>query len=350
MSTETMEWLNTMCLIGYTTKRGNAWHYRESNQGGEPNHYPEAIPVADVERRLFNWQMEERPLYIVVPCDVSEATTMLPDGSPARHVAIENRKAIVRNDTSSVLGIFKGGYQIHQYQEWLIENVSMLVGGSLNIGSAGLLKGGAVAWLMVEELESVTLPNGEIIRPNLVAATSADGSLSTQWAVTFGRPVCDNTLATGLLSALATYKVKHTKFSMALKATEVRDTLGIIQEATEQFTEEVEVLTNWAVTDDDWRKFLDEVCKFDADAKTTRSATIATAKRDDLQNLWDNDLRVTPFRGTAYGVLQATNTWAHHLQTVRGTNRAERNMLNAITGATAKADADTIKVLQLVTA
>jgi hypothetical protein len=53
MSKETIQWLNTQTLIGMTEKRGNAWHYRAEEQGDEPNHYPLAIPVEDVKRRLF---------------------------------------------------------------------------------------------------------------------------------------------------------------------------------------------------------------------------------------------------------------------------------------------------------
>ena len=45
MSKETQEWLNRNVLIGYTERRGNAWHYRASDQGDEPNHYPGAIPL-----------------------------------------------------------------------------------------------------------------------------------------------------------------------------------------------------------------------------------------------------------------------------------------------------------------
>jgi hypothetical protein len=43
--------------------------------------------------------------------------------------------------------------------------------------------------------------------------------------------------------------------------------------------------------------------------------------------------------------VQAVNTWTHHLQAVRGAERAERNMLNAITGATAKSDDETLALL-----
>ena len=48
MSQETVNWLNTMTLIGFTDQRGHAWHYRASAQSDEPNHYAAAIPVEDV--------------------------------------------------------------------------------------------------------------------------------------------------------------------------------------------------------------------------------------------------------------------------------------------------------------
>ena len=38
MSQETLAWLNTNVLVGFTDKRGIAWHYRASEQGSEPNH------------------------------------------------------------------------------------------------------------------------------------------------------------------------------------------------------------------------------------------------------------------------------------------------------------------------
>ena len=45
MSTETIEWLNQNVLVGFTEKRGEAWHYRAGSQNGETNHYKGAIPL-----------------------------------------------------------------------------------------------------------------------------------------------------------------------------------------------------------------------------------------------------------------------------------------------------------------
>jgi hypothetical protein len=45
MSKESLEWLNANTLIGFTSKRGTAWHYRADRQSKEPNHYPGSVPV-----------------------------------------------------------------------------------------------------------------------------------------------------------------------------------------------------------------------------------------------------------------------------------------------------------------
>ena len=112
MSRETLAHLNTQTLIGYTSKRGQAWHYRADQQGAEPNHYEHAVPVADVRRRLFCWSPVEADI---------QAVTMDPDGVTT--CTDPTRKAIVRPDTGAILGVFRTGYKVHDYDQWLITNV-----------------------------------------------------------------------------------------------------------------------------------------------------------------------------------------------------------------------------------
>ena len=61
-------------------------------------------------------------------------------------------------------------------------------------------------------------------------------------------------------------------------------------------------------------------------------------------------MRVAPWANTAFGVLQAVNTHAHHIQTVKGAGRAERNMTKMVTGEFEKLDAATLDQLNLVLA
>ncbi len=94
MSKETLQHLNTNTLIGNTENRGHAWHYRAEEQGDETNHYPGPIPVADVERRLFNWEAESRRLAVEVPTAGDTTTHLSVDGEPVRWAVVEDKQAI----------------------------------------------------------------------------------------------------------------------------------------------------------------------------------------------------------------------------------------------------------------
>ena len=332
MSRETSPWLNQNTLIGFTDKRGLAWHYRASDQGTEPNHYTGAIPVADVVRRLFAWDAISVPLYVQTPLG------MMP---------VEGRQAIARSDDYSVMGLFKEGYTMHQYREWLVDQVSTILGDTLAIGSAGLLKGGAQAWVSVEVPENIVTPEGVEFRPNLLAATSHDGSLATTYKRVVTNVVCDNTMAAGLAEAGQQYKVKHSRYSRA-KLEDARDALALVHTIAEDFEAEVKALCETTVTDKAWSAFLDAFAPLPE--KEGRGLTLATQTRESLTGMWNNDNRVSPWRNTAWGVVQAVNTHTHHVQTVRGASRPERNMVRAVTGGVDTLDTDTMSTLNKVLA
>ena len=333
MSRETFTHLNTNTLIGFTAVRGNAWHYRAEEQGAESNHYVGAIPVEDVERRLFHWEAISSPL---------ETNVLTAEG--VLHIIDADRQVIVRPDTATVLGVFKSGYVIHSYKQWLLQNVGTLLDDSLSIGSAGLLKGGAVAWVSVEVPDTIDTPEGVSFRPNLLATTSLDGSLATTYKRTVTVTVCDNTLALALAEKGQQVKIKHSSRSLG-RVTEARDALAIVHSTADEFSAQVAKLCSVTVTDAQWKVFLDAHVPVAKDA-TARAKTIAGTKRDELVKLWNTDLRVSPWKNTAFGVLQADNTYRHHVQTVRGGDRVERNNLNAIDGTVDTGDKAVLDTLR----
>lgn len=350
MSRETLDHLNTQTLIGFTSSRGRAWHYRADMQGTEPNHYEGAVPVADVERRLFGWAATARRVAVEIPADIDTMTHLDADGQPMRWDVQDDRQAMTRSDNGHVMGLFSTGYEPHQYREWLLGTVSTILGDTLAIGSAGLLRGGAVAWVSVEVPDTITTPEGVAFRPNLLACTSFDGSLATTYKRVCTNVVCDNTMAVGLAEQGQTYRVKHSKYS-GLKLAEARDALKIVHATADEFAAQVAQLCATTVTNRQWAAFLEEVAplaKDDGTKLSARSLGMAEKKRGDLSRLWNFDDRVSPWRGTAWGVLQADNTWRHHFQTVRGETRADRNMTRAVTGETTRTDADTITTLERV--
>lgn len=331
MSRETSEWLNTRTLIGFTDKRGKAWHYRFEDQGEESNHYDGAIPVEDVLRRLFDFEVWDTPLYVL---------------GDEGYAEVPGRKAMVTSDTGDVLGIFKSGYQGHQYSEWLLDNVSIILDDDLGIGSAGLLRNRAQAWVSVEVPETITTPEGVDFRPNLIACTSFDGSLATTYKRVIEAVVCDNTLAAGLSESGQEFKVKHSKYS-AMKIRDARDALAVVHTMGTDFAAEVTRLTSWKVTDSEWNKLLDVMVPMPDDEG--RARTMAMNKRDELDTLWRFDERAAQWSGTAYGVLAAYNTWNHHYAQVRGdSTRFIRNMENVVTDRMVAKDNEVLTALAAV--
>lgn len=346
MSSETAEWLNNNVLVGFTAKRGHAWHYKASEQGAESNHYEGAIPVADVVRRLFNFHCESLPVFVAVPCDLAEAHAIGDDGRAIKYVRLDNRQAMAADDNHHVFELFKGGYVGHDYDQWLLGNVANLLGGEVGIGSAGLLRERAIAWVSVEVPENVVTPEGVVFRPHLLATTSFDGSIATTYKRVQTFTVCDNTRENALGERSEQVKVKHSKYSQ-LRLEEAQDALNLLADIADDTSAEIKTLCEWEVTDGQWAKLLDKLVPVDG-GDSKRAATLTLNKRSALSSLYNHDERAATWHGTAFGVLQAFNTWGQHIQTVQGAERPERNMINVLGGRTAKADSAVLAALQTV--
>lgn len=344
MSKETLETLNSQTLIGVTANRGKAWHYREAMQGDESNHYDGFIPVADVLRRLFNWEAVASPVAVGVTCSMEESSFIGSDGLPKRWVVQDDRVAMVRSDNAHVMGLFKDSYVGHNYSEWLVGAVSNILGDSLGITSAGVLRQGAQAWVEVSFPETLfNEATGFGYRPNLLATTSFDGTIATTYKNCVTATVCDNTRAAALAENSPTFKARHTKNS-GFKLESARAALGIVERVADNFDKELEKLASMEVTDSQWSDFMDhpDIAPL-TDPKTNEpftgnKLTRTERYRDELCSLYRSDERAAQWQGTALGVMQAVNTHAHHFANVRGADRVTRNMEGTISGKFADID------------
>lgn len=329
MSKETHEWLSTNTLIGFTAKRGFAWHYR----AGDANHWEAEVPVKEVEELLKRVNPVSEP-------------------RPCKCGCGDDQQEIIDGVTGHRYGTFKKGYRIHDYSEWLLNNVSTILDGDLFIGSAGLLKKGAQAWVSVEAPDTITTPEGVEFRPFILAATSLDGSIATGYSRVVTNTVCDNTLAIARAEKDQKIKYRHTANSTGtLKIASAREALAIMFTASDDFAAEVKELCETTVTDAQWAAFLDAHTPLTAkngEPLKGRGLTIANNERDQLSLMWKTDARCAPWTGTAFGVLQTVNTFNHHFATVKNVSRPERNMANMVDGTTAKADIATLAKLDMI--
>lgn len=357
MTRETLTALNTETLIGFTDKRGHAWHYREQLQGGEPNHYPGPIPAADVRRRLFHWDVVSSRERWTVPADAATATGIDEDGRPIRTV-VGTDQVLFRSDKPEVkLGTASEDYEPHPYRDTLLDGLASILtpdglavtSDSLRIGSAGILRGGRQAWVQIETPDNITTAEGVAFRPTILAATSLDKSLQTTFCSVETIVVCDNTRDIALSEADRTghqFKIKHRKGSLS-RLRDARQVLGIITEDAEKFAAEIAELCQIPITDQQFDMFLSEVAPLTSDAPATR--TKVGNLRDQLHDLYDNDERVSPWRKTTFGLVQMMNTYTQHLSPIKKTTyRPARNIDQVIRGKVADSDNATFDAIDKV--
>jgi phage/plasmid-like protein (TIGR03299 family) len=337
MSRETDQWLNTMTLIGNTEQRGMAWHYRADLQtehitaSGRKylgNHYPGAIPIEDVKDRLFDWE-----------ADLEDV--LLPNG----HIILGKKAVVPSDDPTHVFEIVSDTYMVHGFDEWLLGNVAEMVGGGVNdgmpvhISSAGLIKGRSIAWVELSLKDTVWTNAGVGFRPNILATTSLNRTVKTTYKRTAQLVVCDNTYYGAMAEKGEAYARKHTRNSGGkLEMDKAREALGLIVATVDDMEKEIQRMTEIEVTRKEFDSIVEELIPITDDTSKS-GATHANKKRDQITTLFEQDDRVAPWNTTAFGVQQAFNTWEHHIKATHGdTNRAERNMHDAIIGNTSKND------------
>jgi phage/plasmid-like protein (TIGR03299 family) len=346
MSRENMKTLNTMQLFGFTLKRGrSAWWRMDELAGGKPNHFDGPVPLTAAET-LLDFDV------IGLPCGVR-----LPDGSWLELKS--QRKAMVCSDelakgVADDLGVFKSGYneKDHQYKLWLLKMYERIIGANpeLGLGSVGLLANRGRAYAQFELPENIKTKEGVSFRPNLLFATSFDGSLSSIAKRTQTIVECDNTLELGLGELGQGYKIKHTKYS-GFRMDSCREALAIVVEDADNTKAEIERLCGIKVSALQWKQFLDAYVPVPtteqvAASKSTRGTTMAVTKREKLTELYLTDQRAAPWVNTAFGVLQAVNTYQQHEGLQRGNvHRATRNMENVVSGKFAQNDNEALELL-----
>ena len=369
MGMETAEWYNNFCLVGHTDKRGKAWHYMEAMQGDEPNHYPQGIPYADVVRRLFDW----KPIIVrtgnFVPCKKADANHFLPkldkdgmpvlddDGKeilvPVRIVEVPDMRGCVRNDNYLELGHHGKKWQVHDYEEWLLKLQSNVIGDTLDIWSAILLRNGAQACIQAALPETAhDDTTGMDFVPYIHGYTSLDSSLASTFGTGSLLIVCDNTMHAAARNAKTSYKAKHTAGSLsASKIDEVKTALSLIHQQADNSMAFFHELAAIKVTPKKWVEVLDIILPpakevtDDSTAGAKRVATIREGKREHMNSVYHDDPMANTWKGTALGVVQAVNTFATHYSTVKGVSRTQRNADKIIRGEFAKTDELTLKAL-----
>ena len=370
--------------------------------GLRPSHYAGSIPIGMIRRDLFGWTaldgVMKCSVELFIPGDHPASKTPGKDETVQVQFTVPEYKGVIRSDkliecyledrmefaSETVMNVASATFATDSLAEVLIDNTANIMDespGDLVVTGAGVLKWGKVGYLEVSVPETFhNSLTGIDYRPNLLGSTSFDGSVATRWDRTVTNVVCDNTHQYALSQSgekTGSFKVRRTKnFSEMLKG--AREALGLIDQTKTEFDAAIEEWAKQPVSEAQFIDWMDiivpipelktvqketmvsiqgETKKVMIDKVNTNAQTIAMNKRDVFEDLWHNDPRVSPWKGTKLGIVQLGNTFNHHFAVTKGAKsfdgnklqaRVEGNMLKVMDGTFAKADLKFIDAIDKV--
>jgi phage/plasmid-like protein (TIGR03299 family) len=275
-----------------------------------------------------------------------------------QQIEVPNRHALIRQDTAEVLNVVSKKYRIHPFSEVLIDNLQTLTDSGdadLQILGAGLLQRGAVGWLQVQAPTMQIA--GDDLAPTITLASSHNGTLATSYRVGLFRFSCSNQIG-ALRSSRGQriYKLRHT-LNSTVQFGQAREALGLLFTEAEQFATDVRELIDTEVTNAQFAAMIRQLDPQPTGADVTPTAATRWETRwDSLMRLWNEDERVAPYRGTAWGAVQAFSTHRQWERPFRAngadgrTTRLGRNMTDYLSGRLGEDDARAMEVVRHVAA
>lgn len=337
--------------IGGTAKRG-VYGGRWIGKGEVTREYEGSIPVGDIYGGLLNWEPLEVPNANLIPVSLDQPFDTIIDGQAYKVSVRDDHKAIVRSDNHKSLGVFKNGYDSTGYRG-LVQWTQDTLHGSMTNYSAGLLGGGTRFFTQFGLDESLhDGKSGLDFLPFVLFQSSLDGSLANSWSAGSLIAICDNMFA-GIRATSAAagrqMKLKRSRYGLSeARMSDLRSVLGVMELETQSMTDFLHQTVDIEVSKSQFIKVLDQIIPAPGEGASKAAVTKTSNRRDAITATYFNNPMVEPWTGTAFGVIQAFNTYAHHGQNVRGATRVERVFDRVLRGDMADADTQVVSALEKV--
>ena len=256
---------------------------------------------------------------------------------------VVRRQAVVRQDSSEVLGIVGNGYQPIQNLECFSFLDSVVADGRLRYHTAGALGKGERIWMLAKLPGEICVANSDDITEKfLLLSNSHDGSSALRVYFTPIRVVCANTLA------MAERRSRHEgvsiihKGDLAAKVSEAQEILGFASKYYCELEGKINRLAQYRPT-------RDQICAYFKSLYPERSGNPSRRSenvRARLLELFEEGRgqKIPAIRFSAWSAYNAVTEYVDHHRSTRGKTSEERfnQRLNSAwfgSGARLKVDA-----------
>jgi len=196
----------------------------------------------------LDYKVLERPVgwvhYAETPSKVEGAKPVV----VAKHMPINGRKALIRDDVNACLSIVSNRYKPIQPRECIEFFGSLIKDEGFKLHTAGALQDGKRIWALAETGNEFALKGLDRIAAYLLLTTSYDGSSATTAQFTSIRVVCNNTLSFSLdRGENQTEGIVRVPHTTEFVSADVKGQLGLT-EGWSQFQDNVIQLADYRVS------------------------------------------------------------------------------------------------------
>ena len=290
-----------------------------------------------IEKGNLGWGVTSEPIFLA-------------DGTPCA-----NRRAIVRDDIRTTLGIVSPKYRPLQNREAFSFLDSLMMDGVLQYESAFALRGGEQIALLAR-LPSVDIViEGDTSLRYVLLTNSHDGTGAMTVLPTGVRVVCANTIALALQSGknrTLSMRHMHSEDSKNEKLDMMRNYLSQFDAQFTAYTDAARSLTKVNVGKDAGWKFIKELFPEPASDAGARAKTTWQAKTDRIVDLYRHDAtnNLPGMGGTWWSLFNAVTQYLDHESNFRGVNAVDNKIESVMYGKIAQTKARAMELALAVVA
>jgi len=265
--------------------------------------------------RALNWKVELRDIYIPVVSDGPYGVSQMD------WKKVEGKKATVKTDDDTVLGVVSDNYGITQNMVLCEFAEALKTYGDVQVTSAGSLFDYKRVWMLAKLGADRHFADGgdETIQQYLMIATGHDGTLALSARPTNVRVECMNTFAWAMRDR-SMVTLRHTA-NVDDRLSAARKVITDAYNHQDKMDEEIIMLLNTAVSR---REYVDRIVPALAGDKPDeegRALSMWERRRDGLVAAYERPDQAN-IVGTAWGAVMAVNSYENWSAQVRGSDRA----------------------------
>ena len=235
-------------------------------------------------------------------------------GMDLRKADVDKKKATVRADNGTVLGVVGENYQVIQNTEAFGFFDSIVGEKAAMYHTAGSLGKGERVWILAKLPGEIRVAKDDVTEKFLLLANSHDGTMALKMFFSPVRVVCQNTLNMSLADARDGISLRHSG-DINRKIEQARKLLGITVKLYDEFEEMAQALVKKQMTEEMIRNFLKKVVPVKGDELTTRGENIRVAMWEKIETGKGNTLYGV--KGTAWAAINGVIEYLDHERTVK---------------------------------